>query len=198
MNIIGLTGAIGSGKSTFCEQGEKLQIPTIDLDIINRRLLNKIEIQQNLCSLFHLKSEIDLSTLKGKLREILTCPTRKKQLEDYLHPLIFKELSAELEQRRELFKDLILTIPVSSVLNSIPVEFKYKINIEAHRIIKERRLIERYGENNKELIHSLIKLHQEGLSTRASWADRTVFNNLTLDTWKRECQVIIREILENF
>lgn len=198
MNIIGLSGAIGSGKTTFCEQALALQIPVIDLDIIGRELLEKKDIQQSLCDLFNLHKNLSVKSLKKNLREVLTCPSKRKELEHYLHPMIFQELLTQLEQLKQRCSCLILTIPVSSVLRKIPVEYQYKITIEAHKTVRESRLIKRYGLNQDRLIINLLKLHQEELSERIAWADKVLFNNLTLNSWKEQCQVVINSITKTF
>ena len=50
--IIGITGGIGSGKSTVCKIFSILGIPIFEADIVGKELLGKKDIKQKLTQLF--------------------------------------------------------------------------------------------------------------------------------------------------
>jgi len=88
---IGLTGGIGSGKSTVAKMFAELGAPIIDSDVIARELFShdpevKLTIQQ------HFGADIS----REKLREIIFAdPKEKTWLEELLHPLIIARIQAE-------------------------------------------------------------------------------------------------------
>ncbi|HIG07336.1 MAG: dephospho-CoA kinase [Methylococcales bacterium] len=95
---IGLTGGIGSGKSTAANHFESLGVPVIDADEIAHQLTQRGQpaLQQ---IAVHFSSCIDSQghLLRAELREqIFSNPTQKQRLENILHPLIRNEILAQL------------------------------------------------------------------------------------------------------
>jgi dephospho-CoA kinase len=110
---IGLTGGIGSGKSTIAKLFQEYYIPIIDADQVGHQL---VEPGQYALSLLHQefgKSIInrDDSLNRDKLRQIVfSNPDKKKQLEAILHPLIYQQMQAEFEKKTSAY--CILCIPL--------------------------------------------------------------------------------------
>lgn len=111
---IGLTGGIGSGKSTIANLFNDLyNIPIIDADIIAHQLVEPkqpalISIQKTFgASVINQDGSLNRNTL----REIIFADNdKKKQLEDILHPLIFEQMQSELNQQTSAYS--ILCIPL--------------------------------------------------------------------------------------
>jgi dephospho-CoA kinase len=98
---VGLTGGIGSGKTTVAKVFASLNIPVIDADEIAHRLVEKgqpalAQIQQEF------GTDIlnpDGSLNRKKLGErIFSDPEQKQKLESILHPIIYKTIQSEIEQ----------------------------------------------------------------------------------------------------
>ena len=96
---IGLTGGIGSGKSTACGFFEKLQVPIIDSDIIARDLVRPGQpAQEQIIGVFgndiiNTMGELD----RIKLRDLVFNDSDKRQqLEAILHPAIQQEIQLNL------------------------------------------------------------------------------------------------------
>lgn len=98
--IIGLTGGIGSGKTTVADFFIKLGIPVIDTDHISQQLtqaggLAIPIIQQHFGSEFIHNKALN----KPAMRQLIfSSPAAKKQLEQILHPLILKQTQQQLSQ----------------------------------------------------------------------------------------------------
>ncbi|MDO9423483.1 MAG: dephospho-CoA kinase [Methylobacter sp.] len=98
---VGLTGGIGSGKSTVARIFSELNVPVLDADEIAHRLVEKGQP-----ALAQIRQEFgpailnpDGSLNRKNLRELVFSDLEQKQkLESILHPLIYKTLQAELEQ----------------------------------------------------------------------------------------------------
>jgi dephospho-CoA kinase len=91
MYVIGLTGGIGSGKSTVASRFEKLGIEIVDADLLSREVVKPAspalqEITQHFgADILTASGELD----RGRLRQIVFAnPAERHWLEALLHPLI--------------------------------------------------------------------------------------------------------------
>jgi dephospho-CoA kinase len=98
---IGLTGGIGSGKTTVARIFEQLKTPVLDADEIAHQL---VAIGQP--ALAQIQQEFgtgvfnpDGSLNRKKLRELVfSDPKQKQKLEAILHPLVYQSIQAKLKQ----------------------------------------------------------------------------------------------------
>jgi dephospho-CoA kinase len=96
---IGLTGGIGSGKSTVAHIFAGLGIPLIDADVIAHQLsqpgqLGLIQIAETFGNEI---LSFDGSLDRAQLREmVFSNPAKKQQLEAILHPLIYTQMRSEI------------------------------------------------------------------------------------------------------
>lgn len=96
--IIGLTGGIGSGKSTVAGFFKALDIEVIDADNISRLVVQKGQpALAKIVTYFGSDILIDGELNRTKLRQcIFVDETKKNWLNDLLHPLIRSEMLAQL------------------------------------------------------------------------------------------------------
>ncbi len=98
--IIGLTGGIGSGKSTVSKEFAQLGISIVDADIVAREVVAKGQpalqkIAQHFGEHIIVSGELD----RAVLREIIfNNETEKEWLNNLLHPLIRAEMINQLSQ----------------------------------------------------------------------------------------------------
>jgi dephospho-CoA kinase len=98
MLIIGLTGGIGSGKTTVAEIFQSLGITVIDTDIIARQLVEPgqpayKEILSTFDNIVDTEQQID----RNKLRNIVfDNPEQRARLEQILHPRIQEQVKQRL------------------------------------------------------------------------------------------------------
>lgn len=110
---IGLTGGIGSGKSTACEIFSELGVPIIDADIVARKV-----VQAGMPALQLIKEKFgeDIITKDGlldrkKVRDqIFTNEIDRKKLENILHPVIYERIVHETENINSSY--CIISIPL--------------------------------------------------------------------------------------
>ncbi len=97
---IGLTGGIGSGKSTVSKLFEKLGVPVIDADVIARQIVEPGQPALNqLVQTFGNQFLTADGTLdRAKLRQLVfSDPAQKQRLEELLHPLVYRKIEEEIE-----------------------------------------------------------------------------------------------------
>jgi dephospho-CoA kinase len=98
---IGLTGGIGSGKSTVCRLFSELGAPIIDADIIARQLVEpNSQALKKLIGQFGKKIlHPDGSLNRAYLRDLVfSDKTQKTQLDQIMHPLIYDEIEKQVEE----------------------------------------------------------------------------------------------------
>jgi len=98
---IGLTGGIGSGKSTACRIFSDLGVPVIDADQIAHKLTAKGQpaYQAILLTFGHEVIRSDGELDRSKIREIIfDDDTARLKLEGILHPLIYNEIDKQISR----------------------------------------------------------------------------------------------------
>lgn len=100
MLIIGLTGGIGSGKTTVSDLFSNLGTPIIDTDVIAHELLNNSEVVKNEIIDTFGKNVLNIHGFidRNKLAKIVfNDDYKKKCLERILHPKIRLEVDAKIQ-----------------------------------------------------------------------------------------------------
>ena len=101
MLTVGLTGGIGSGKSTVSDLFSNLGVPIIDTDLISHRLLEPDQSgYEKVVAHFGDKllgkdQQIDRRQLR---RVVFNDETEKHWLEATLHPIIYRQTQQQIEQ----------------------------------------------------------------------------------------------------
>lgn len=186
MLVIGLTGGIGSGKSTVTHLFEELGVPVIDTDQLARDVV--IPGRPALTAIIHRFGDSilnqDGSLNRTELREqIFQFPAHREWLEELLHPLIRHEMAIRLKQ---------LNTPYCLV--SIPLLFETAPNALIQRILvvdtpeplQISRTLKR-DQTSPEQIQQIMQ-RQVSRQQRLAGADDIVYNDLDFDHLKQQVQ----------
>ncbi|MEI6093713.1 MAG: dephospho-CoA kinase, partial [bacterium] len=148
--IIGITGGIASGKSTFLSIMQEQGFLTISADNIVKELYKKDKkgyqkiIELRLDNILDKEQNIDIK----RLRELVfSKPEIKNKIELAIHPLVIKELNKLIKQSD---KDKIaIEIPLlfEAKLEKI---FSHTVTISAKKGLMIQNIIQRYGIQEKE------------------------------------------------
>ncbi|MCG6937662.1 MAG: dephospho-CoA kinase [Gammaproteobacteria bacterium] len=182
MLTVGLTGGIGSGKTTVSNLFENLGIPVIDTDIIARELvINNPSVLNEIVSVFGQAILNQDGTLnRKKLAQIVFQNKEKKQqLENILHPRIRIEVKNKIQSLNAN------TNPPQYIIVVIPLLFETGFADLADRILvvtaDEKTRIERIkcrDDRDIDEIRSIIN-SQVTDERRLSGADDIIENNYT-------------------
>lgn len=191
---IGLTGGIGSGKSTAAEQFLKLGAPVIDADVIAREIVEpgKPAFEAVIAAFGDQIVGEDGRLDRKALRNIVFAdPEQKSRLESILHPQIYTEILHQLEQ---------IAYPYCVVV--IPLLAESKRNYPLDRILvvdlPEKLQIDRTTARDKESEKHIEQIIQSQASRqqRLSIADDVIENSGTPETLLRNIDSLHQKYLE--
>ncbi len=117
---IGLTGGIGSGKSTVCQIFRECGVPVVDADIIARMLVEPGKPAfQAIITAFGRQLLTENNVLdRRKLRnQIFSNSDKRGKLEAILHPAIFAEIADQLDNIHTTY--CIISIPLLLETNGL-------------------------------------------------------------------------------
>lgn len=176
--IVGLTGGIGSGKSTIAELFSAHNVPIIDADVVARQVVEKgspllAEIVEHFGSqILTEQGELDRSALR---QIVFESESEKTWLNNLLHPAIRQAMLEQLAQQT-----------AAHVLWVVPLLIENKLTTFCDRVlvidvdpdIQLERTIQR-DKNQRDLAKKIITA-QVDRSTRLKYADDVIENSLPL------------------
>lgn len=113
--VIGLTGGIGTGKTTVARILKELGLTVISADEIGHQLLEPgTEVYEQVKKFFGPEvldeaGRIDRQTL-GRL--VFRDPEKRRRLNDLMHPAIIARIKAEVERLKQAGKDVVVEAPL--------------------------------------------------------------------------------------
>lgn len=175
--VVGLTGGIGSGKSTVSDLFAALGVPVIDADKIARDLLApntaafKAVVTHFGSHFLHPSGELDRTALREAVFHDLN---EKKWLESLLHPLIYHSIVTQLKHINSPY--CILSIPLlAEHYTTYKALLDYVIVIDLDPEVQIQRSTAREG-SSLELLKKMIAT-QANRSERLDIADHVIQNS---------------------
>lgn len=188
MLIIGLTGGIGSGKSTVTEHFHGLGVPIIDTDVIARELVAPGQpALQEIVSHFGPAIVDEEGALNRKLlrQQIFHDAHARNRLEAILHPRIQQEVKHRIDK---------LNVPYCLVVIPLLVEKGWQDQVDRILVVDTpeevqiRRTMIRDGISRKEaetILHA-----QATREERLAAADDVLHNDSDLDSLKDQMDAL--------
>lgn len=190
--IIGLTGSIGTGKSTIANHFKTLQIPVVDADLIARQVVEPGEDAYTvIVETFGEEILQDDKTLDRKALGAIVFQdeAKRKQLNDIIHPAIRKEM---LKQR-----DAYVQQDVPAVVLDIPLLYESKLTdyvektivVSVDADVQLNRIVERDNSTEAEAQQRIDS--QIPVSEKAKMADEVIDNNGTISDSHQQLERIL-------
>jgi len=172
---VGLTGGIGSGKSTITNLFSHYNVPIIDADVIAHQLV--APGQAALESLKQAFGEVIINTdgslNRKQLKDIIFSDNNKKtQLETILHPLIYQKMQSEFD--KQSFPYSILCIPL--LIETKMTSFVDRIVVVDCPVENQIERVRQRDQLSTERILSIIS-SQVPRKTRLSYANDIIDNS---------------------
>jgi dephospho-CoA kinase len=191
--IVGLTGGIGSGKSTAGDFFHELGIDIIDADEVAKKVLDDNEKAKNLFiqnfgnEFLNKDNSINRNLLRTK---IFKNNDKKALLETIVHPIVREEITSFIRHSKSIYK--IVMVPL--IFETKSQDFYDKvIVVDCDEEKQIERASSRDGKLNQD-IENIIK-NQASREERLSIADEIIDNNRSIDDLKNQVIKIHQKFL---
>ncbi len=194
MLVVGLTGGIGSGKSTVSNLFAEKGVPVIDADEIAHRLVTpgsdaSIHIANVFGSQFFSEAgELDRAALRDV---VFHDHYKRKELETILHPRIRDSIAAEVKQLDACY--CIIVIPLLVETGGNPL-VKRVLVVDC----PEEQQVERVMRRNRLSVEEVkaILAAQTDRQTRLEIADDIIDNSQATEQLQQQVEALHRQYLE--
>jgi dephospho-CoA kinase len=192
MRVLGLTGGIGSGKSTVSQMFAEYGAEVVDADQIAREVVAPGQpalqaIKEAFgAAVIRPDGRLDRTRLGGL---IFRDPQSRARLNAITHPRIQERLQQEVEVRRPRDGLLVLDIPLLYETGRGDM-VEAVIVVWVDRVTQLRRLIERTNLTANQAAQRLAA--QMSLDEKRSRADYVIDNTGSLETTRQQVQEIVR------
>jgi len=190
MIVIGITGIIGSGKTTTSRALKKRGISVIDLDALAKKAIMLKEVQKEIEKRLGKEYIKDGAPAIEKLKEAVFMNKEKlRTLENIIHPRVKERLWKKIEKKRETGADRVIVDGPLLYETDLYKSFDKIVVVSAEtKKIKERLRIRGLSDDDMNRRIS----NQIPLKEKEKRADFVIFNNGT----KRDLEQKIEELLK--
>ncbi len=195
MKIIGLTGGIGSGKSTIAKWFSENGIPVYDSDREAKKLMNEHpEVIQKLTDLLGEDTyQNGVYNNRFVASQVFQDKELLKKLNQIVHPAVFHHFQNWIENQNSEFvvKEAAILFESGSYKDCDAI-----ISVVADEEIRIQRVVKRDG-LEPEQIRQRMK-NQWTDEQRMEVSDYLIYNNKGLDELKSEFEELYKELLKRF
>ena len=178
--VIGLTGGIGTGKSTVSRKLREKGYPIIDLDVISREVITYPEVIDELVRNFGneiLEEQNEVSGKKSisrnKLRQTVFKDEKKVAvLNSIMHPPIIEEMRRQIKELRQKHKTVFVEVQLLFEVK-LEKEFDMTVLVYADRKTQIERVLKRDGRSEGEV--------QEIINAQMSMDEKRKLSNYIIE-----------------
>ena len=191
---VGVTGGIGSGKTAFCREMERLGAYVVYADDFAKKLMQEDpELRKKITDAFGSEAYHSDGTLnRAYLATEAFEKGRAEELNDLVHPLLWKRVNEISSQKAE--KGLKVFIVEAAILlnNGRPDFVDYVILLQSLRQTRIERVIQRDNSKENEIIDRMKK--QPDFDQISYLSDIEIRNDGTLEDLKNKAAKIYKEL----
>ena len=187
--IIGLTGGIGSGKTTAAKFLEKLGFPVYYSDIRAKEIVNDDKtLKKNIIELLAYDAEGNYNR-KWVAEQIFNNDEKRQALNSIIHPAVKEDFKrwAAAQQKKIAFKETALLFELN-----LDKECYKSLLITADENIRIKRVMQRDEKTESEIKKIIEKQMPE--SEKQKRADFVVFNNGNKEDLKADLEKILEKL----
>lgn len=193
MKIVGLTGGIGSGKTTVAQIFEELGVPVYNSDHWAKRIMRSSKVaKRKIVALLGNESYGNGQLNKTFIAEkVFKDPKLLLQLNKIVHPLVRKSFRAWTQRQNHSF-----VIQEAAIIFEMGNQerYDYIILVTAPKEVRLARVMERDDMDQKEVLERMANQWPD--SEKIPLSD-FVISNLTLDKTASQVREVYGRILDN-
>ena len=196
--VIGLTGGIGTGKTTVSKKLRERGYPVIDLDNISREVIKYPKVINKLVQNFGkeilLEEDVAISEReisRKKLGKIVFKDEKKINiLNSIMHPPILKKMREEVKEAEKKYAVVFVEVQLLFEIN-LEQEFDMTVLVYSDRKTQLKRVSERDGRDEEEVLNILDS--QMDIEIKREKSSYIIENNLDLENLDREIDKFIEK-----
>ena len=197
--VIGLTGGIGTGKTTVSKKLRERGYPVIDLDNISREVIKYSKVINKLVQNFGkeilLEEDVAISEReisRKKLGKIVFKDEKKVNiLNSIMHPPILKKMREEIKEAEKKYAVVFVEVQLLFEIN-LEQEFDMTVLVYSDRKTQLKRVSERDGRDEEEVLNILDS--QMDIEIKRKKSSYIIENNLDLENLDREIDKFIEKL----
>lgn len=194
---VGITGGIGSGKTTFCKEWEELGAFVLYADDFAKQLMNEDEkLKKNIRAVFGDDSYDSQGRLNREfLAEEAFRKGRVQQLNEIVHPVLWERTKKLAAQKEKEGVEIFAKEAAILLNNGRPDGIDFVVIILADESDRIDRTVKRDSSSEKLVAERMAK--QPDFSKLVHLADFVVTNNGSLNDLKKKASQIFHLIKES-
>ena len=197
--IVGLTGGIGTGKSTVSRKLRERGYPVIDLDVISREVIEYPEVIDELVRNFGieiLESQNNISGKKSisrnKLRQTVFKEEKKVSvLNSIMHPPIVEEMRRQVENLKKNYKTVFVEVQLLFEAK-LEKEFDLTVLVYADKKTQLERVLKR-DERSEEEVQQIINAQMD-MTEKRRLSNYIIENNGDSEMLDLEIEKFIKKL----
>ena len=198
MIVAGVTGGIGSGKSTLCKVWESMGARVVYADDLAKKLMvEDRSVRRVLMEKFGVQTYSQDGTLnKEHLIKEAFQKGRVEELNSVVHPAVHKKFLKIIEKSREDGIEVLVKEAALLLNNGRTEELDTVILVMSTKSDQIERVRERDGVEKGDVLDRMNK--QPDFESLKSYADYVVYNDGTIDEFKLKSKELYLKVLEEY
>lgn len=192
---VGLTGGIGSGKSTVSRLLKEKSIPVIDSDVISRNVLDIYpKLIEQIKYEFGEEYFCENSRLNRRMlgNYIFKYKDRRLKLEEIIIPYIKKEINKHIDLYSNLKEKMCVVDAPILIESGLSKDMDLNILVWVDRETQIKRVIERDKMTEEEVIYRINS--QMPLDEKKKYVDLVIDNRCSLESTQKQLEKILTSI----
>lgn len=174
---IGITGGIGTGKSTVCKLFNLLNIPSIDADQVAKKLLSENDlIRTQVIALFgseaYVNEKLNNAWIASKT---FSDPSMRAQLNAIVHPPTIAYMQAWFESHKKNALPYVIKEAAIMIETGSYKEMDFIVGVQAPKALRVQRILQRNQWTEEEIASRMNAQMSEKL--KATYYDFTIVND---------------------
>lgn len=194
---VGITGGIGSGKTTFCKEWEMLGACVLYADDLAKKLMQEnANLQQKIKKAFGEQSYDEKGNLnRPYLAKEAFENDRVEELNKLVHPVLWDRVAEIAEEKEQEGVDVFAYEAAILLKDGRPKDLDYVIIVTAEEEERVKRIIER-DQASQEQIKGRMN-EQPDFNSLSHLVDFVVRNNGTLSELKEKAKEVYFELIKS-